>query len=254
MSMNIADICEMDHFVTLVDNKENIFPNLKTDFEDAGFPISLESGKSGEGFKTVTLHIGRSYFEFLRIAGDNTSQWDPVVEEWFGEGIRGVVMLFLHSREIDVIYKNLHNNGLFVKEPYRDYYSTGGEKKSFPWRYLNLPIIGSLPLWIRFVEYDTMLWNMLRANPRPNSKFVNGVELIDSLRISGPFTSKDIKMLEKVFPELKSNKRGKAQLRKGSLFFERAKNTGFAFECSAGNDEYSGRTIQRYNFSINVKM
>lgn len=251
--MNIADLCEMDHFVTLVDDKTNIFQQVKPDFEDAGFPVSLDSGKSGEGFKTVTIHIGRSYFELLRIIGGNASQWPDEVEEWFSEGVRGVVMLFLHSREIDSIYKILQGNNLFVKEPYRDYYTLNREKKSYPWRFLDLPVIGSLPLWIRFIEYDTMLWNILRANPRPNSKYVNGVEKIDSLRISGPLTNEDMTMLDKVFPELKTNKRGKAALRSGTLFFEKSKKTGFIFECSAGKEEYSGNSIQRYNFKVNIK-
>ena len=248
--MNIADLCEMDHFITLVDDKKTVFENLKSEFEDAGFPMNIDAGKSGEGFKTVTLHVGRSYFELLRIIDGNAPQWPDEVEEWFNEGIRGIVMLFLHSKEIDAIYKILQNNGLFVKEPYRDYYTLNREQKSFPWRFLDLPIIGSLPLWIRFIEYDTMLWNILRANPRPNSKFVNGVRKFDSLRISGPFTPEDMTMLEKVFPELKTNKRGKAQIHGGSLFFEPAKETNFRFEASAGREEYSGKSVEMYNFQI----
>ncbi len=65
--MNVADLCEMDHFVTLIDDNEKVFRNLKPEIEDAGFPMSLDAAKSGEGFKTLTVHIGRSYFELLRI-------------------------------------------------------------------------------------------------------------------------------------------------------------------------------------------
>ena len=250
--IDIAKFCEMDHFITLVDDRETVFDELKLKFEDAGFPVNTEAGKGREAFKTVTVHIGRSYFELLRIIGGNAPDWDKEFNNWYNNGVRGVVVLFLRSKNLDKVYHDLQGNGVYAREPYRDYYQKGHEKKSFPWRFLDLPPIENLPLWIRFIQYDTMLWNILRSAPRPNSKDLNKVKEIQSLKISGPFTGEDFDFLQKVFPELKENNTGKVNLRKNSIIFEKSEKTAFLFEAPTQDEKWTGKSVNVYNFSLNT--
>jgi len=244
---------EIDHLVTLVDDSNNIFKRIKKVFEESGFPVSLDSGKEGKDFRTITPFVGRSYFEMLRLMGGISNEWPPCVNQWYKYGIRGVVMLFLRVKDLNSIYKFLCKREIYVKEPYREYYRAKREKKSMPWRYLDLPIIEDLPLWIRWVQYDTMMWNMLRACPKPNSRDVNGVNHFETIRIKGPFTSRDMLLLENVFPEIVENNENEVCLRNGKLSFEKSDKTEMEIVTPTDRSLYTGRDITMYNYKVILK-
>ncbi|MCD4783467.1 MAG: hypothetical protein K8T10_06515 [Candidatus Eremiobacteraeota bacterium] len=244
---------EIDHLVALVDDSEYIFEKIKKEFEKSGFPVSLNSGKEGKNFKTITPFVGRSYFEMLRLLGGASDECPDCVNQWNKGGVRGVVMLFLRVKDLDVIYKTLCQNKVYVKEPYREYYGVKRNKKSMPLRYLDLPIIEDLPLWIRWIQYDTMMWNMLRTGPKPNSKNVNGVDHFDSIKIKGPFTSEDFSLLEKVFPKIGDGEINQVNLRNSKLLFEKSKKTGIEIVALTDDDDYIGKQMKMYNFDIKVR-
>lgn len=244
---------EIDHLVTLVDDSEDIFEKIKEEFEKSGFPVSLDSGKEGGDFKTITPFAGRSYFEMLRLMGGASDELPDCVNQWYKYGIRGIVMLFLRVKDLNAIYKTLCQKKVYVKEPYREYYGAKREKKSMPWRYIDLPIIEDLPLWIRWIQYDTMMWNMLRAGPKPNSKDVNGVDHFDSIKIKGPFTSQDLSLLEKVFPEIGEGETNMVNLRNSKLIFEKSEKTGIEIVTLTDRSSYVGRQVEMENFIVKVK-
>lgn len=250
--IDIAKISEMDHFVTLIDDSEVVFNIIKMGFEQAGFPVGMEAGKSGENFSTVTVFSGRSYLELLQISKDGAPDWPDEINQWNREGKRGILMLFLRAKDLDEIYNELKTRGIPVNEPYRDYYKSDGEKKSFPWRFMDLPVMGQIPLWIRWIQYDTMLWNMHHTGLKPNSRDLSGIDGFDSLKITGSFSDDDFQLLEKIFPELKENEENSVILRNGNLTFKKGDRTHFAFRASTENGNYKGQSMNAFNFSIDV--
>jgi len=250
--IDIAKISEIDHFVTLVGDSDKIFKDMKPIFEEAGFPMSLKTGKGGKDFQTITVHIGQSYFEFLRLIGGRSDGWADEVNKWYEDNIRGVVILFLHSKNLEEIYQEMRRKKIFINEPYRDYYWVGREKKSFPWMYLDLPAIGSIPLRIRWVQYDTMVWNMVRIGPKPNSRDLNGADHFSLLKISGPFNEHDFALFKKVFQSIGDNNNNTVNLRTGSLVFEKSDKTHFEFTAPTNKKKYQGKSVEIYNFNIKV--
>lgn len=248
----VDQLCSLDNFTIFIPDEENELYRIKENTEKAGFPITLESETHKEDRRTGNLFIGRQYLQFFKVNKSISSAFSEALKRWSSEGKIGVVAMELRTRSLDVIYNILRRRGVYIKEPYRPQYSMKKEKKSYPWRYLDLPALENLPLQIRWIERDPMVENMIASKPRPNSIQKNGAREISKVTVSGPFTDRDLEMIKMVFPGTAPDSGNYTELKSGSINLEKSDNTKFVFETPTTNETFVDREVNLYNFRLRV--
>lgn len=247
-------VSEIDRCIIVLDKSPAFLEIMKSSFQSVGIPLEDNSSHSIK-YEIINAHAGRTSFQLLSLLDNKTLQEPEELPQellkWASEGKKGITAIYLRTKCLDEVYLKLKNKGIPLSEPSRGYYQKDKEKKSNPWRTLDLPPLESIPLLIRWIQYDPMIWNLIHSGLKPNSKDLSGIEGLDSLRIMGTLSDNDKKLLEQIFENIWKHN-GNISLKKGEISFTKAPKTHFAFKAAAKKEEFKNKSLNISNFSIDV--
>jgi hypothetical protein len=200
-----------------------------------------------------------------------TSKWKPRWSQAYLKGYRGVIAIYIQTRELDETYNSLKEKGVDVSfpKPENIIQKTSSKvietmskllnlgkntQKSLPqMRYLNLPPLPGTDLEISFIEYNQEIEERMQDVMVPNSR-ENGIMGIKRIKIYLPKWKKSIEFLSKVFPQLAgSTTQFKVDLKESDIVFYRSEPDeplAVKLETIATDKRYTGGKFQINNLEV----
>lgn len=162
-------------------------------------PYEPKKGKFTKGFKVSNLWVGKEYFEMVNIKSQDGGGW---IKEWvsqFHNGHRGIICIFLDTKDIDATVQQLQEQNITQPERLNYKFFFNLLSISAKWRNAYLPFFEKVPLQLGFQQVDTeKLHENMYLKMKPNSE-VNGITGIKSVELYGPFTEIDFERISQAF-------------------------------------------------------
>ncbi len=235
--MTIYSYSGLDHISINLPPEEDIL-EIQNLLKTSGFPFSGNSGARGEDFISYNIFTGPCYLEMIKHNYPESQNPPP----------GRVLGITLGTRHIYEIYKILKKTGFDIDEPDRGQYEKKRSKTSLPYFTLAMPMLEGLTLKIQWIQRDPMLENLLMSSPEPNSRKTRGAWNYDTVKITGPLTSRDVSVLERVFSGFALE--SPLELSRGKILFVRGDEEHVLLRCSGARGEYSGREVSLFNLAI----
>ncbi|MGL5353720.1 MAG: hypothetical protein ACRDA5_10435 [Clostridium sp.] len=192
---------KLDHFVVNISKEYQKDKTLIDNIINAGFPYKPSWGKGTKGFKVSNLWIGNEYFEMINILKPSGGGWKSDWVDLYNNGHRGLVCIMLDVENIDELYANLISQNIEVTKPehLKFKWFLNLFTRVMPWKNCYVNFLEGIPLQIGFQQMnDAKSREFMNEYMVPNSRD-NSITGISKVRIKGPLTSNDKKLISSIF-------------------------------------------------------
>ncbi|MGM0123663.1 hypothetical protein IGI37_001036 [Enterococcus sp. AZ194] len=189
----------IDHLVVNVEGYYQKNQEFIEEVNSQGLPYLPKKGKGTRGFQASNLWLGEEYLEFIHIKTKDGGGWISKWVEKYHAGHRGLIGLFLKTKNIEETTEKLSQFGISESKRITIPLFFNLIKLSAKWRNAYLPFFSKSPFQIGFQQVDNKkIEKRMHTQMVPNSQD-QGITGIKSITYYGPFTEDELEWLKKIF-------------------------------------------------------
>lgn len=249
----------IDHLVIHLSEDKSQHRYIKQQADELNIPFHKDSSLSSSHVKVFRMQIGQEYLKLVKLFQPENNQWEPLWNQRFQEGHRGLFSIFLETDYLNSLCRLLSKRGIHYEGPKQPRSAgwMGLFQKDLPWQYITTPPLKGTGLEIGFISYDNGMKEaqMQKRFPHTANRGINGIHRI---YVQLPEWQENLKQLQAMFPNLEAGD-GEASLPLEDFFliFQDASRSS-SNECRAEvatlnkTGELEGRTLDIENVHLRL--